>query len=186
MPLPKRSRDPLWRPQRSFYPLDLPTDANHWLLSQGSLTEQLVGLSGGNFRVQRIRQSYRQPLLSEQCLLGLPQRQWALVREVVLRCWDQPWVYARSVVPLATLNGPLRHLRQLQGESLGSMIFRHPNLQRGQFELAHLPAHSEYLDASVRQQEPAWARRSLFTIAGKPLAVSEVFLRQADLARFQV
>jgi chorismate--pyruvate lyase len=176
-----RSNDPRWRPLRSFQRVDLPADADRWLLNEGSLTEQLVATSGGNFKVQRIHQGWQQPLPSEQQLLGLPPRQWALIREVALLCRDQPWVYARSVIPLATLNGPLRHLRHLQSQSLGSLIFRHASLQRSPFELARLPAGSDYIDASVRQAEPAWARRSLFSIAGKPLSVSEAFLQRFQL-----
>jgi chorismate--pyruvate lyase len=178
-PNPIHVRDPRWRPVRAFYRSDLPANANDWLLNEGSLTEQLIAATEGNFRVRRIRQCWQQPLRSEQRLLGLPLRQWALIREVVLLCYDQPWVYARSVIPQTTLNGPLRHLRHLQNESLGSLIFRHPDLQRSQFELAQLPSGSRYIDSSVRQSAPAWARRSLFFIAGKPLSVSEVFLRQA-------
>jgi chorismate--pyruvate lyase len=180
-PIQNHARDPRWRPLGAFRRADLPANASDWLLNEGSLTEQLIAASGGNFRVRRIRQDWQQPLLSEQRLLGLPLRQWALVREVVLLCHDQPWVYARSVIPQITLNGPLRHLRRLQNESLGSLIFRHPDLQRSQFELAHLPPGTRYVDASVRQSGSAWARRSLFFIAGKPLSVSEVFLRQASL-----
>ncbi len=163
---------------RSFNRAELPGGAAHWLLNEGSLTDQLVNAAGGNFRVQRLRQGWQQPLLSEQRLLKLPNRQWALVREVLLICFDQPWVYARSIIPQTTLHGSLRHLRRLQNESLGSLIFRQPGLQRSQFELALLPSMSPYIDVSVRQAEPAWARRSLFIIAGKPLSVSEVFLQR--------
>ena len=163
---------------RSFNRAELPGGAAHWLLNEGSLTDQLVTAAGGNFRVQRLRQGWQQPLLSEQRLLKLPNRQWALVREVLLICFDQPWVYARSIIPQTTLHGSLRHLRRLQNESLGSLIFRQPGLQRSQFELALLPSMSPYIDVSVRQAEPAWARRSLFIIAGKPLSVSEVFLQR--------
>ena len=177
-PHPRYDRDPRWLPLRSFNRAELPDRASHWLLNEGSLTEQLVNASGGDFRVQRLRQGWQQPLLSEQSLLGLPNRQWALVREVILVCFDQPWVYARSIIPQTTLNGPLRHLRRLQSESLGSLIFRQAGLQRSPFELALLPPMSPYIDASVRQADPAWARRSLFTIAGKPLSVSEVFLQR--------
>jgi chorismate-pyruvate lyase len=46
------------------------------------------------------------------------------------------------------------------------------------FQLALLPANSDYIHPSLRQQLPAWARRSRFTIAGKSLSVSEVFLQQ--------
>jgi chorismate--pyruvate lyase len=109
-------------------------------------------------------------------MLGLSTRQSALVREVALLCEDKPWVFARSVIPATTLRGPLRQLRHLKNESLGALIFRNPNLGRSPFELAVLPVNSLYIDASLRQNSTAWARRSRFEVQGKQLLVSEVFL----------
>ena len=156
----------------------MPGDAEQWLLDQGSLTEYLLLCSGGNFAVRRLDQRWCRPLLSEQQLLHIPARQWALVREVALLCHGIPWVYARSVMPATTLSGPLRRLRRLQNQSLGALLFRNPGLERDPFELALLPAHSSYLHPHLRQDTPAWGRRSRFSIGGKPLSVSEVFLRE--------
>ncbi len=171
-------RGPVWRDLKTFCSADLPHSIRPWLLDEGSLTERLMRASGGEFQVQRLSQRWQLPLLSEQCLLDLPCRQWALVREVVLLCCGQPWVYARSVLPATTLSGPLRHLRHLQNQSLGALIFQHPNLERSEFQLTQLPANSDYIHAQFRQNQTAWARRSRFRIAGKPLSVSEVFLQQ--------
>jgi chorismate--pyruvate lyase len=87
-------------------------------------------------------------------------------------------VYARSVIPGSTLSGSLRHLRWLKNQSLGALIFQNPQLRRSGFQLALLPAGCDYIHPTLRQQESAWARRSRFTIAGKSLSVSEVFLQQ--------
>ncbi|MEE4661143.1 MAG: chorismate lyase [Halieaceae bacterium] len=149
-----------------------------WLLDEGSLTERLLWASEGNFRVERLSQSWRRPLLSEALLLGLAPGQWALVREVVLRCFDEPWVYARSVIPADTLSGRLRRLRRLQNESLGALLFKHPKLAREAFEVALLPAGSSYLHPEFRQTRPCWARRSCFSLYNHRLLVSEVFLEQ--------
>ena len=171
-------RSPNWRDLKSFNSQELPHRVRIWLLDEGSLTERLIRASNGNFEVQRLSQGWQLPTLSERSLLDIPARQWALVREVVLRCHGQAWVYARSVIPVATLSGSLRHLRWLQNQSLGALIFQNPQLRRSGFQLSRLPANSEYIHPSLRQQEPAWARRSRFTIAGKSLSVSEVFLQQ--------
>jgi chorismate--pyruvate lyase len=171
-------RDPRWRDWRALRAPDLPAPTRNWLLDEGSLTARLVDATGGEFRVQRLSQRWCQPLLSERRLLGISDRRWALVREVVLVCHGQPWVYARSVIPAATLGGSLRHLRKLKNESLGALIFQHPSLQRSEFQLALLPAGSHYIHPEYRQNQAAWARRSLFLVCGKPLSVSEVFLQR--------
>ncbi len=168
--------DPAWRDLNTIPSGQLPPRSRDWLLDEGSLTERLIAASGGDFRVERLSQCWQQPLLSERRLLGLPGRQWALIREVVLRCREEAWIYARSVIPASTLTGSLRHLRHLQNQSLGALIFQQPTLQRGEFQLALLPAHSDYVHEQVRQEQAAWARRSRFLIEGKPLSVSEVFL----------
>ena len=175
---PAPLKSPNWRDLRRFNSQELPHRVRVWLLDEGSLTERLICASNGNFEVQRLSQGWQIPTLSERNLLNIPARRWALVREVVLRCHGQAWVYARSVIPGATLSGSLRHLRWLKNQSLGALIFQNPHLRRSSFQLALLPADCDYIHPSLRQQEPAWARRSRFTIAGKSLSVSEVFLQQ--------
>lgn len=176
----KHSGHPVWRHPRQMQPLGLPADVKPWLLDESSLTERLVRASGGDFRVERLSQRWRRPHLSESKLLGLPQGQWALVREVALRCHGQAWVYARSVIPAATLTGRLRRLRRLQNQSLGALLFQHPQLRRDAFEIARLPANSRYVHPGLRQDTPAWARRSCFTLYGHSILVSEVFLERFE------
>ena len=177
-PITPTPKDPQWRLLPHVAKATLPADAPQWLLHEGSLTALLIDKSGGDFRVERISQRWQVPHPSERQLLGLPDRQWALVREVTLQCHNEAWVYARSVLPAATLAGPLRYLRRLRNESLGSLLFQDPNLKRGPFEIVQLPPYSAYIHASLRQPESAWARRSRFSLHGRPLSVSEVFLKQ--------
>ncbi len=175
---PTTANNPSWYSTEQMQLRGLPQAVRPWLLDEASLTERLVRKSGGAFRVERISQSWRKPMLSESRMLELPRGQWAMVREVVLRCHGEPWVYARSVMPAATLCGPLRRLRRLQNESLGALLFQHPGLQRDAFEVALLPAQSGYIHREFRQPEPAWARRSRFQLFGHSILVSEVFLQR--------
>jgi chorismate--pyruvate lyase len=110
--------------------------------------------------------------------LGLPLRQRALVREVLLQLDGRPVVFARSVFPVDSLSGPLGHLRKLHNRPLGAILFRHPGMQRSPFEVVRVAGDSTYLAPAIRQREPAWARRSCFAVDGKRLLVSEVFLQQ--------
>jgi chorismate--pyruvate lyase len=147
------------------------------LLDRGSLTERLIDASHGQFRVEVINQRMELPLLSECHALGIPSRQHALVREVILYGCDEPWVYARSIIPAKTLTGRLRSLRKLDNRPLGALLFNDVSMQRGQIELACsstgdllLPGLSGYLQGTV------WGRRSVFFLDQKPLLVSEMFL----------
>lgn len=160
-----------------FTAAGLPQHNRYWLLDDGSLTNRLIAISGGHFRVQRLYQGWQLPLPSERRLLGRPNRELALVREVALLANDRPVVFARSVFPLSSLEGSLSHLRRLQTRPLGAILFKHPGMHRSPFELCHMSGRSEYLPEPLRQDESAWGRRSRFIVGGKSLMVSEVFLQ---------
>lgn len=172
------SREPVWRPVKHFTASQLPQKNRYWLLDDGSLTSRLVAASNGQFAVQRLLQGWQVPLPSERKLLGLPARELALIREVVLKNSSNAVVYARSVFPLSCLTGSLGHLRSLQNKPLGAILFRHPSMRRSPFELSEMAGDSDYLPSSLRQKQSAWGRRSRFNIAGKSLMVSEVFLHK--------
>lgn len=179
--------EPRWRPVTRFTSAELPPGHRAWLLDDGSLTERLVALNRGEFRVERLYQGWQVPLASERRLLDLPLRQRAMVREVTLMVSDRAMVFARSVFPVSSLAGSLTHLRRLKNRSLGAILFRHPNMHRSPFELSLIGGESDYLPPALRQPGPAWGRRSRFDIRGKRLMVSEVFLQdftpwQATLA----
>ncbi len=168
----------MWRSYRRPPARLSPGHWRPWLLDRGSLTQRLVALSGGQFRVQVLAQRIAVPRLSERRALGLPPRQLALIREVVLRGRDQPWVFARSVLPLASLTGSLRRWRKLDARPLGARLFSYPQLRRGALETANLRAAALPLhpDTSLPPETKLWGRRSLFFVHGKPLLVCEIFL----------
>lgn len=146
-----------------------------WLLDDGSLTQRLLD-TGRSFSLQRLTQRWERPRPGEHRLLGMAWRERAMVRQIVLRLDGDNVVFARSVFPASTLSGPLLHLRKLNNQSLGSFLFAQPDMRRSPFELALLRGDSAYLPQSVHQHGAAWARRSCFVVAGRPLLVSEVFL----------
>lgn len=149
-----------------------------WLLAEGSLTRHLIAASAGAFRVERLHQSWQHPTLSEARLLGSDPSRYALIREVILWGRNEPWVYARSVMPQESLNGDLRRLRRLQNASLGALLFDYPQLRRTPFELACFePARSDCaLPLEQSGEQPLWGRRSRFAIDARMLIVGEIFL----------
>ena len=171
------NQEPAWQPARHFTATGLPQEIRYWLLDDGSLTSRLLATNRGDFRVQRLYQGWQLPRASERRLLGLPMRELALIREVILWGGGKSEVFARSVFPLSCLSGKLSHLRRIQSKPLGAILFKNPGMHRSPFELSHLRGHSDYIPAELHQEESAWGRRCCFTIEGKSLMVSEVFLQ---------
>jgi len=127
--------------------------------------------------VEVISQTVEVPRLSERQALGLGGRKRAMIREVILYGAGQPWVYARSVLPLSTLTGRLRKLRQLDNQPLGALLFKDPRMSREPVQIADFNASTKHLLPLVNGTDKAvWGRRSVFRLDNKPLLVSEVFL----------
>ncbi len=157
-------------------PLHPSTRLQAWLLDSGSLTTKLIKLSGGEFSVQVLRQVHSRASHSEALALGIGFHERCLIREVILRGHNQPWVFARSVLPLSSLTGSLRHLRKQGNRPLGAFLFSQPQLKRSPIALALISRHHAYVPAELIGETPVWGRRSIFSIDDKPLLVSEVFL----------
>jgi chorismate lyase len=168
--------EPVWKPWRRVDASTLPRESRRWLLDEGSLTARLQAASGNRLRVRVLHQGWQRPRPSERRALGLGPQDLALVREVLLECRGEPWVFARSVLPEATLRGRLRHLRRFGERSLGALLFSSRGLRRDPFEVALVDAAHAVLPAAQAQAGPVWGRRSVFRVHGRPLLVAEFFL----------
>ena len=164
-----RAIDPSWHSMLSKADARVPYIWRDWLADAGSLTARLLEASNGDLRVRVLQQRLEVPKFSERQLLALGNRRRALVREVILYGAGQPWVYARSVLPLTTLTGRLRKLRQLSNQPLGELLFKDPTMRRQPVQFASFAAASG-------GDKAIWGRRSVFTLDNKPLLVAEVFL----------
>jgi len=164
-----------WQPQP---PLSLVNEfqfGRAWLTNTGSLTQLLLRVCQNGFAVRVQTQQWRIAELDERRCLRLPQRQQSLVREVRLMCAERVLVYARTVIPAATLNGAEKKLGQMGSRPLGEYLFSNPWMQRGAMEYIHLqPTHRQY--PPMQQSVGAlWGRRSQFYLHQRPLLVCEWF-----------
>lgn len=156
-------------------PGTVPASVRAWLLDTGSLTGHLLDASGGQFRVHVLQHRWDRAQPDEHQALGLGAREATMVREVVLLCHDEPWVYARSVLPARVLHGRHRHLRSFGARSLGAHLFANPHTRRDPFEVTQVPGDA--LPAGLASAGALlWARRSRFYLDHEPLLVAEVFL----------
>jgi len=169
-----------WQPYRCYRRSELPAVLTAWLLDPASLTRGLQGLCGGEFRVRVLSQLRGRPRLDEARALGMRRGGQAIIRQVQLLCDEHPWVYARTVIPLSSLEGRMRRLARLGARPLGAMLFADRGMRRGVVELARIrPGEMLYADAisdPLQARGEIWGRRSIFRLAHKPLLVSEIFL----------
>lgn len=168
-------RDPRWTPR----PVNAPPALLPWLIDEGSLTARLR-LRCPGLRVQLLAQGPARPDRDERRVIGLPPGTAAICREVLLLCDGVPVVFAHSVLRRQDLDGPWRYLAGLGNRPLGEALFADPRVQRTRLAFRRIgPRHELYAGAvqGLPKPPPAlWARRSLFTLRGRPLLVTEVFL----------
>jgi chorismate--pyruvate lyase len=166
-----------WRPGSVPLANGPPDSLRPWLDEPGSLTRRLRALAGEAFGVELQHQDWQRPWPSEAVRLGASTRRFAWVREVQLCRGRIPLIAARSVIPATSLRGPLRRLRRLGRQPLGHVLFGRYPVTRGVIDIAAVQPASPLGRRLARGlAAPAWARRSVFRVAGRPLLVTEVFL----------
>ncbi len=165
---PIDSRRPArWLPLAAARPAMSPA-WRHWVGSRDSLTHRLTEAGRPRrFRVRLLDQRLGTPRHDEALALGIPPGQRAWLREVALCLDARPWVLARSVAPLDGL--PTHELAHLGERSLGSWLFRQPDLERGAIEVTRDPA-------GFHAARGPWGRRSVFRHGGFRVLVQEWFL----------
>jgi chorismate--pyruvate lyase len=172
--------EPDWHVASRLHRRDVPEPVLRWLLDPASLTRRIQSTCHGRFQVEVLFQGWSRPQLNEVRELGMRAGSTGFVREVHLLCDGAPWVFARTVIPRTTLTGPRRCLTRLKSRPLGAVLFADPSMQRGPVEIAHLTPCDKLYSAAIqhltKRPETIWGRRSLFTLGGKPLLVSEIFL----------
>lgn len=170
-----------WRSRRQLQNQSIPENWKDWLFDEKSLTKRLQQHCMGQFSVQVLSEEVCQPQHHEAKCLGMNGRRWARIRQVVLLCDQTPLVVARTIIPLSTLQGPLRQLRHLKNRPLGAFLFRHPDLERGAIEVTQLAFTSPPLNLLLNERSTTnrkpWGRRSLFRLKGHPVLVCEIFLQ---------
>lgn len=164
----RKPADKFWQPSaRASGPY------RRWLIDDDSLTRRLQSCCT-KFSVAGVEQHWIRPLPDEARLLGLRPAQTALVREVTLLCGNIPLVFARSVLPRASLSGAWRDLGALGSRPLGAVLFADHKVRRTPLTFVRL--RQNHPISSHLGHKGLWARRSVFARAGRAILVTEVFL----------
>lgn len=141
---------------------DIPVRLLPWLSASGSLTQQLTTLGGGTFRVQPLQQQFQRLSLSDAQWLNMSHQHTAWVREVYLYgCEQQPWVKAKSIFPILSLQKRARIFRHIGHRPIGWFLFQRttPKCER-----------------RIVRLEDGWTRQSCYTWHGCQFIVQETFL----------
>jgi len=151
-----------------------------WLTDQMSLTIKLMQRCA-RFRVQRLMQGNARVLADEKNAIALPRRIEVQQREVLLRCDEQPVVYAHTVVPLTATASDWPFFGRLGERSLGTTLFGDPRVQRGRMEYARLTSDHPLMRRAAQAlggtlTTPLFARRCLYRRHRGLLLVTEIFL----------
>jgi len=144
------------------YPQGLDSHLKSWLYASGSLTQQLTQLAGGQFRVEPLQESFQRMQRQDSLWLNMPHQHTAWVREVFLYgCESEPWVRAKSIFPILSLQGKARRFRHLGQRPIGHYLFQRttPHCER---RILHL--------------NEGWTRQSCYTWHGCKFIVQETFL----------
>lgn len=151
----------------------IPPVARDWLFDNGSLTRRLKLLCGEQFCVNLLDENRARTYLDEAQMMGVCSGEQARVRRVLLCSGDRPLVYARTVIPLSSLQGTARRLAHLGERPLGAVLFANKGARRGAVQVCEASAQSLN---PILPEGIVWGRRSVFYLAEKPLLVSEFFL----------
>jgi len=150
-----------------------------WLHNNGSLTQR-IRQRCAQFDVHNLYDGLMIASHDETALLGLPSQKKVYAREVFLLADEHPVVFAHSVVAPHHLRGAWQSLQHLGSRPLAALLFAHPLVQRAPLHYRTLKAnHPLYRRAIVTLDTPPptlLARRSLFSLRGAALLVTEVFL----------
>jgi len=149
----------------------------NWLLDTGSLTERLQSRCV-SFHLTLIGQRQAEITLEEFNRVCAPQQQlnpqeWQ-VREVLLWGDNQPWVFARSIIPQRLCESDFVNLNT---KPLGQLIFNDKRFKRMPFEVTNMCPSKAFLEQlQISSEMDLWGRRSAFSFEDIKMTVSEVFL----------
>lgn len=167
-----------WVPPQQLTLTDTQAD---WLLYEGSLTARLKRI-GKQFSVQLLGQAQHPPHAEERRRVA--HERPVVVREVLLYCNHQPWVFARSLFSPRAENANTLNLKTLGEQSLGESLFGRDDLHSGSIEVADVqPNHpvAEWNTRWFHSTRHLLGRRRMFSTQGEQLLVSEVFLEPSPL-----
>ena len=178
----RRRLSSLWNRVDSGEIHQAPRKWQSWLSDTGSLTQKIEQAIGQKLEVLVLRDC-RQNLNSDESRYFHLQTKRCRIREVVLCSNGIPLVMARSVIPTLSSGGSNQAVLRLGTKPLGAVLFsktRKRSKKKSLREIARVNKRSSLWQQCYQKYQelpsPLWARRTLYTLKGRPLLVCEIFL----------
>ncbi|WP_424765328.1 chorismate--pyruvate lyase family protein [Necropsobacter rosorum] len=143
-----------------------PAEIASWLLHQGSLTAQLQQICR-RFTVQLVNVGWVKEKTAPKST-ALTEPVW--LREVILQGDGSNWIFAQTRLPQRTVANAAPAVIRLADQPIGPWLF------------AQKPQRLS-LGWRRDRQSGLYARRSVFSLAGYPLEIKELFLADFDFHR---
>lgn len=140
----------------------IPKHLKSWLNASGSLTQQLTDLADGTFKVEPVKEHFQRLMFLDAQWMQMPTHHTSWVRESFLYgCEEQPWVKAKSIFPILSLQKKARIFQHIGTKPIGLFLFQRTN---------------PVCERRVIWLEDGWTRQSCYTWHGCKFIVQETFL----------
>lgn len=140
----------------------IPAELKTWLHASGSLTQQLTDVADGQFSVKPVKEHFQRLNFIDATWMQEPLHHISWVRESYLYgCESQPWVKAKSIFPIQSLQRRARIFKHIGAKPIGWFLFdrTEPKCER-----------------RVIWLDEGWTRQSCYTWHGCKFIVQETFL----------
>ena len=134
-----------------------------WLNEPGSITSRIK--SSSNFRLKLLRDGPGEVNAAEDDLIITNYKE-NNIREVVLFSDEEPFIFAKSILPLETIRLGLDALGNLKENPLGDILFSHPEIKKKYMLFAKFESN----------RKKFYGRKGIYTVKGYPFSVCEIFL----------
>tara|TARA_X000000368_G_scaffold379255_1_gene334219 strand:- start:9460 stop:9948 length:489 start_codon:yes stop_codon:yes gene_type:complete len=149
-----------------------------WLLEEGPITKRIK--TNEEFKLKLIHDDLGRANKSERSFLGYLNGDKDSIkmniREVILYGNKNPKVYARSVIPIETINQGLSKLGELGAKPLGDILFEKNIFKKENTVYAKFKWFSSF----ISEKSIFWGRKTKYNVKNKPFSVMEVFLINQD------
>lgn len=165
----------------SFPRLQIKDNLRTCLLDDGPLIRHLEKFSSAGISLTLKAQLYGRPYNYEARALGVRAGAHVLLRQTLL-CDTCPWVYARTVIPVTTLQSA-RRLARWGNMPLGDYLFAEKSVSRVSMQVKAVRAAAcpdKILHELIGGHDRLlWERKSIFHLRRRPLLLTEIFLPPA-------
>ncbi len=157
-----------WR--RSWWPARFAD----WLTTSKSMTRRMKRRCK-KVNIEVLFSAWGRALPDECEKLQLLAREQVFIREIMMICDNEPWLYARTIIPQKALIGKFQRIKNLNNVPLGKVLYKDTSIKRTPFEVALIQPENPFCK-KLEIKQAVWARRSMFIWRQKEILLSEIFL----------